>query len=300
MIIEAVPNFSEGRRPEVIAAIVAALTVDGVLVLDVNSDVDHNRTVVTVAGPADAVVEGLFAAIQTAARQIDLFEHQGEHPRLGATDVVPLVPLENSSLAECADLAVRLGERVGRELELPVYLYEAAARRPERRDLADVRRGQFERLLQEIESPARRPDFGPARVGGAGAVIIGARTFLIAYNFFLASQDVLVARRIAKRIRQSSGGLPGVKAIGLLVNGQAQVSINLVDFTLSSLAEVTERVKQLAEAFGASLERAELIGLLPQQAILDAAAHYLQLPHLESAQILESALHMAGKKPQPL
>ncbi|MCB0061410.1 MAG: glutamate formimidoyltransferase, partial [Caldilineaceae bacterium] len=230
IIIESVPNFSEGRRPEVVAAIVAAIRVPGVRLLNYSSDWDHNRSVITIAGPPDAVLTGLLQAIGVAAAHIDLNQQRGAHPRLGATDVVPLVPVQNITLAECADLARQLGSRIGETLGLPVYLYEAAATRPERRLLADVRRGEFEALVKEIDLPHRRPDFGPQRVGPAGAVIVGARPFLIAYNIFLHSTDVQIAKTISRKIRESSGGLPAVRAIGLLVDGQAQVSMNLVDF----------------------------------------------------------------------
>lgn len=295
-LVEAIPNFSEGRRPEVVAAIVAAIQAPGVLLLNYSSDYDHNRSVVTIAGPPEAVVEGLFRAVTVAAQRIDLFRQEGAHPRLGATDVVPLVPLENISLADCVRLAEELGERIGRELALPVYLYEAAARRPERRNLADVRRGQFEGLVQEIHLPHRQPDFGPAQVGPAGAVIVGARSFLLAYNFFLSTGDRAIAKRIARQIRAANGGLPGVKALGLLVDGRAQVSVNLVETRQTSLAVLTERVAELARAQGTDLVEAELIGLMPQHVLLEAAAHYLKLPGLLSTQIVENAVEIARRR----
>ena len=201
-LIEAVPNFSAGRQPEVVAAIVAAIQAPGVALLDYSSDWDHNRSVVTVAGAPDAVLEGLFRAIQVAASQINLFEHSGAHPRIGATDVVPLVPIENITLAECAELARQLGARIGQELELPVYLYAAAATRPERKRLPDIRKGEFEGLVATIGTPERAPDFGPSHAGPAGAVAVGARPFLVAYNVYLASADV----ELAKNHRQ---GCPG-------------------------------------------------------------------------------------------
>jgi glutamate formiminotransferase len=289
-LIEAVPNFSEGRRPEVVDALVDAILAPGVYLLDRSSDWDHNRSVVTIAGAPDAVVEGLFRAVAAAARLINLFEHRGAHPRLGAADVVPLVPIEGITLAECAALAAALGQRIGYELGLPVYLYEAAATRPERRNLADVRRGEFERLLLEIGLPERAPDFGPAQVGPAGAVIVGARPFLIAYNVFLRTSDAGIAQAIAKVIRASSGGLPAVKAIGLLVNGQAQVSINLVDYTRTPLHVVMDAVTELAAQAGTSVDRSELIGLIPQDAMLQAAAHYLKLPNFDRLRVVENAL----------
>jgi len=295
-MIEAVPNFSEGRRPEVVQALVEAIAVPGVLLLDQTSDWDHNRSVITVAGPPAAVLEGLFQATQVAAQQINLFTHRGEHPRLGATDVVPLVPLHNITLAECAGLASQLGRRIGEELQLPVYLYEAAATRREGRNLADVRRGEFEKLVEEIELPARLPDFGPARVGPAGAVIVGARPFLIAFNFFLKTGDVAIAKAISKAIRESSGGLPAVKAKGFLVDGQAQVSMNLVDFTRTPLHLVMEEVCRLAADYQTSVDRTELIGLIPQEAIIQAAAHFLKLPDLTNNRLVETAVQAAAHK----
>ncbi len=295
-MIESVPNFSEGRRPEVVAAIVAAIRAPGVLLLDASSDWDHNRSVVTIAGPPDAVLEGLFRAAATAAERINLFEQRGQHPRLGATDVIPLVPIRNITLAQCAGLAAQLGERIGRELELPVYLYEAAARLPERRNLADVRKGEFERLVREIATPDRAPDFGPARVGPAGAVIVGARQFLIAYNFFLESDDLALAKAIARRIRFRDGGLPAVKALGLLADSRAQVSVNLVDHTQTPLYAVMDAVTRLAAEAGTAVERTELIGLIPEEAMLKAAAHYLKLPGFSRLRVVENAIQAASEE----
>lgn len=293
VIVESVPNFSEGRRPEVVAALVEAIQVPGVLLLDHSSDWDHNRSVITVAGPPDAVVEGLFRAVAAAAQHINLFEHRGEHPRIGATDVVPLVPIQGITLQECARLATELGRRIGDELQIPVYLYEAAATRPERRNLATLRKGQFEALLTEIATPERAPDFGPARLGPAGATVVGARPFLIAYNFYLTTPDVEIAKAIAKTIRESSGGFPAVKAMGLLVDGQAQVSMNLVDFTQTPLHVVMDEVSRLAAERGVAVERSELIGLIPQEAMLQAAAHYLKLPDFHRLQVVENAIAAA-------
>ncbi len=293
VIIEAVPNFSEGRRPAVIEAIAQAICVPGVRLLHQTSDWDHNRSVITVAGAPDAVLEALFQATRVAAQQIDLFAQCGEHPRLGATDVIPLVPIRNITLAECARLATQLGQRIGEELQLPVYLYEAAARRPERRNLADVRRGEFERLVTEINRAERQPDFGPAAIGPAGAVIVGARPFLIAYNFFLKTGDVIVAKAISKTIRESNGGLPAVKAKGFLVDGQAQVSVNLVDYTRTPLHVVMETVSRLAVEYHTEIDRTELIGLIPEEALLQAAAYFLKLSDFTSVRTLENALRLA-------
>ena len=292
-LIEAVPNFSEGRRAPVIEAIIDAIQVPGVLLLDHTNDSDHNRMVVTVAGQPEVVCEGLFRATKVAADLIDMREHRGTHPRLGATDVVPLVPIQNITLQECADLATDLGRRIGDELQLPVYLYEAAATRPERRNLADVRRGEYEALLADIGLPERAPDFGPAVVGTAGAVIVGARPFLIAYNFYLDTDDVAVAKTIAKRIRESSGGMPGVKALGMLVEGQAQVSVNLVDYQRTPLHALMDEVSAQAYAFGTGVQRTELIGLIPEEVMLAAAAHYLKLPNFDRREVLENAIAAA-------
>ena len=296
IIIESVPNFSEGRRPEVIAAIVQAIQAPGVLLLNQSSDWDHNRSVITVAGPPQAVLEGLLRAVQVASEQINLFEHRGVHPRLGATDVVPLIPIQNISLAQCAELAQTLGQRIGHELGLPVYLYEAAALRPERRNLADIRRAEFEQLQQEIHLPARTPDYGPAQLGAAGAVIVGARQFLIAYNVYLQSDDLLLAKRISRAIRASNGGFPAIKALGLLIDGQAQVSINFTDYTQTPIHVIFDEISRLAQAAGVAVDRSELIGLLPQAALLQAAAHYLKLPELTIQQVVEPALYAARRK----
>ena len=293
-LVECVPNFSEARRREVVEAIVEAIEKGGgreVRVLDVSSDMDHNRTVVTFVGSPAGVEAAMFAGIAKAAELIDLNQHRGEHPRIGATDVVPFVPLRGVSMAECVAIAKRVGERVGRELSIPVYLYEAAATRPERQNLENIRRGQYETLKEDIAADARRaPDYGPKRVGPAGATVIGARAFLIAYNLYLNTADVEIARKIAKAIRHSSGGLRFVKALGLLVEGQAQVSMNLTDFTKTPMARVQEFVRREAGRYGVSITRSELVGMIPQAALVDAAQWYLQLDNLEAEQILENRL----------
>ena len=290
-IVKCVPNVSEGRRPEVIGAIVAAMeAVAGVAVLEAQPDADHNRTVVTMVGAPEAVEEAAFAGIARAAELIDMEMHEGEHPRFGAADVVPLVPVRGVSMEDCVAMARRLGQRVGDELGIPVYLYEAAATRPERANLADVRRGEYEGLKAEIETnPNRAPDFGPARLGKAGAIAIGARPFLIAFNVMLDSNDVEIAGRIARAVRHSSGGLRFVKALGLSVGGRAQVSMNLTDFTRTPIQRVMELIRREAARWGVAVTGSELVGLTPQQALLDAAAWYLQL-ELDGDQILENRL----------
>ena len=295
-LVECVPNFSEGRRSEVIAEIVKAMeVVSGVQVLDVQSDVDHNRTVVTLVGPPEAIEEAAFVGIARAAALIDMDEHRGAHPRIGATDVVPFVPVHGVAMGDCVQMARRLGHRVGEELGVPVYLYGAAATRPDRVDLADVRRGEYERLKEAIETdPIRAPDFGPACLGAAGATVIGARSFLIAFNVYLGTDDVAIAKRIARAVRHSSGGLRHVKALGLLVGGQAQVSMNLTDFTQTPIHQALELIRREAARYGVTVARSELVGLAPQQTLLDAAAWYLQLD-LDPQQVLENRLRGAER-----
>ncbi|MCY3901232.1 MAG: glutamate formimidoyltransferase [Caldilineaceae bacterium] len=308
-IIEGVPNFSEGRRTAVIDELAAAVRRSGARLLDRSSDADHNRTVLTVAGPPEPVLQGLFNAVGVAVARIDVRRHRGVHPRLGAADVVPLVPIRNSQLADCALLARRLGRRIGDELDVPVYLYGGAATRRERRNLADVRRGEYEALVRDIHDPRRTPDFGPARVGPAGAVIVGARPILIAFNVFLRTADVGVARAIARRVRERDGGLTAVRALGLLVDGQAQVSMNLVDYRATSPNAAVEAIRRQAALYGVALDRSELIGLIPAGALpgfekddtdsagdslsagaLAAAADALLLPDLCPDRVLEVAL----------
>jgi len=291
-LVECVPNFSEGRRPEVIEAIVAAIRAEpGVLVLDVEADADHNRAVVTFVAPPDRVVAGAFAGVREAQRLIDLNSHRGEHPRIGATDVVPFVPIRAVSMAECIALAHELGRRVGAELGIPVYLYEEAATRPERRNLADVRRGEYEALRAELGvNAARDPDYGPRSLGPAGATAVGARPPLIAYNVYLNTGDVGVAKKIAAAIRHSSGGLRFVKALGLLVDGRAQVSINMTDFRRTPLQRVWELIGAEAARYGAMPTESEVVGLVPEDALLDAAEYYLRLNRFRREQLLERRL----------
>lgn len=291
-IVECVPNFSEGRREKVIEQIVAAMAgCSGAQVLDVQSDADHNRSVVTLVGTPQAVVDAAFQGIAVAADLIDMNHHRGEHPRMGATDVVPFVPIRELSMEDCVALARQLGERVGNDLSIPVYLYEAAATRPERRNLADVRRGEYEVLKAEIATNQdRMPDFGPAVLGTAGATAIGARPPLIAYNVYLNTDDIRPAKAIAKAIRHSSGGLRYVKALGLLVEGQAQISMNLTDFKSTPIHRVTELIRSEAARFGLAVTRSEIVGLLPTEALIDAAGFYLQLTDLSPSQILENRL----------
>ena len=291
-LVECVPNFSEGRRPEVLETIAAALRAHpSVQLLDVESDADHNRSVFTLVAPPQAMVPAMFDAIRTAATLINLDHHTGEHPRIGATDVVPFVPLRGTEMEQCVALAGELGRRVGEELGIPVYLYERAATRPDRVNLADIRRGEYEGLKVGIETdPDRKPDFGPSRVGPAGATVIGARPPLIAYNVYLTTGDVEVARRIARSIRHSNGGLCCVKALGLLCRDKAQVSMNLTDFRRTPIHQVVELIRREAARYGVAIESSELIGMIPQEALLDAAVWYLQLDNFNPGMVLENRL----------
>ena len=299
-VVECIANFSDARRPKVIEAIMAAIrSVPGVLLLDRHSDSDHNRTVLTFVGPPAEIEEAAYRAIAKAAELINLDEHQGEHPRIGASDVVPFVPISGVTMQDCVEIAKRLGKRVGEELNIPVYLYEEAATRPERQNLENIRRGQYEGLKEEIQDhPERQPDFGPARLGTAGATVIGARQPLIAFNVYLTTSDVSIAKKIAKAIRNSSGGLRYVKGLGLLVEGRAQVSMNLTNFHATPVARVVEMIRREAERYGVGIHHSELVGLIPQEALVDAAQWYLQLDQFEHAQILEKRLESARLEEQ--
>jgi glutamate formiminotransferase / 5-formyltetrahydrofolate cyclo-ligase len=280
VLVESVPNVSEGRRLDVVERLVGALTsVPGVFLLDRTSDASHNRSVLTVAGEHDAVSAGLEALVGQAIDDIDMEVHGGEHPRIGAVDVVPFVPLADTPMEACVDLAREFGRRIAARWDLPVYLYAQAATRADRVRLADVRRGQYEGLKAEIATNGRQPDFGPARMHPrAGAIAVGARPFLIAWNVNLESDDVELAKRIARRVRESGGGLPRVQANGFRVEEperghavRAQVSMNLLDFRVTPLWQAWEAVGELAAEDGVRLEESELIGLAPLAAFLDVA-----------------------------
>jgi glutamate formiminotransferase len=295
-LVECVPNFSEGRNGRTVAAILDSIrAVPGARLLDWSSDPDHNRSVVTLAGSAPAVEEAAFAAVACAANRIDLRRHRGVHPRIGAADVVPFVPLQDASMQECVAVAQRLARRIGGELGIPVYLYGEAASRPERRNLSDIRKGEYEGLAAAIAAgPARQPDFGPARLGPAGATAVGARGPLIAFNVFLNTPDVAVARAVAGCIRESSGGLPAVKALGFIVGGRAQVSMNLNDYTRTPLRRAYDAVRVEAERLGARIERSELIGLIPRAATVGWTAADIRLEGFSESRTLEYRLKEAG------
>jgi len=289
---ECVPNFSEGRNAGTIAAIAeAAQSVSGVTVLDVESNPDHHRSVITLYGDGEPLLDAVYRMMEVATQRIDLTQHHGEHPRMGATDVVPFVPLGGATMADAVRLAERLGERVGRDLGIPVYLYANAARRPERADLAKVREGQFEGIRESIATdPARAPEFGPSRVHPtAGAVAIGARPVLIAYNVTLSTADVAVAKAIAKKVRGRDGGLPEVKALGfeLAERQRAQVSMNLTDYRVTSIARAFDAVRSEAERLGTAVEDSEVVGLIPEDALMDAAEVSLRLRGFDRGLVLE-------------
>jgi len=298
-IVECVPNFSEGRDKSKVDAIVAAMKLDGVYLLDREMDADHNRCVITLAGEREAVQEAAIRGVGKAAELIDLNQHQGAHPRLGAADVVPFIPIDGVSVEDCVAMARHTGEQIWKRYQIPVYLYEAAAVSPERQNLENIRRGQFEGIRDEIATnPARKPDFGEARLHPtAGACVVGARKFLIAYNIFLNTPDVDIAKKVAKAVRFSTGGLRFVKAAGFLVRGQAQVSMNLTDFEQTPMHRVFEMVRSEAERYGVKPTSSEIVGLVPKKALEQAAEWFLQIENFNSSLILENRLSsvMGGK-----
>jgi len=294
-LVECIPNFSEARRPEVVEKIRQSICeVPGTHILDQHSDLDHNRTVITYIGSPAAVEEAAFQAIAAAASLIDLNVHTGQHPRIGATDVVPFVPISEIGMPECVEMARRLGKRVALELNIPVYLYEEAATRPERQNLENIRRGEYEHLKIAVKTnPERQPDFGPAELGPAGATVIGARQPLIAYNVYLATDAVEIAQKIARVVRNSSGGMHFVKAMGVLVDRRAQVSMNLTNYRQSPIGRVVEMIRREALRYGVAIHHCELVGLIPQEALFDAATWYLQLDDFSPEQVLENRLFEA-------
>ncbi len=298
-LVQCVPNFSEGRDPAIIDAILAAMRMDGVYLLDREMDADHNRCVVTLAGEREALQEAAIRGVGKAAELIDLTKHQGAHPRMGAADVVPFIPIEGVTLEDCVAMAKHVGAEIWKRYRVPVYLYEAAAATPERQGLENVRRGQFEGLREEVKTnPARRPDFGEAALHPtAGATVVGARKFLVAYNVFLNTADVEVAKKIGKAVRQSAGGFRYVKGAGFSVRGLAQVSMNLTDFEQTPVHRVFEFVKREAERYGTTALSSEIVGLIPKKALENAAEWFLQVENFDSSMILENRLAavMGGK-----
>ena len=291
-LVACVANFSEGRHSDVVDEIVGSIaSVNGVAVLGHEHDEDHNRAVVTFAGAPVAVSAAAYVGIECAARLIDMDKHSGQHPRIGAADVVPFVPLRHVGMPEGVRMARSLGERVGRELRLPVFLYQEAALCEANRELADIRRGGFERLRRVIGTDkGPKNDLGPSALGKAGACVIGARHILIAFNVYLTTDDPRVARLIARRIRQSSGGLPCVKALGLLIKGQAQVSMNLTDYRVTPIYRAVEAVRREAQSLGYGIARTELIGLLPRAALEATEGSYVQIDNFSPDRVLENRL----------
>ncbi len=292
VVVECVPNFSEGRRKEVVDRIVYSIrSVPGVKVLDVEMDQDHNRSVVTFTGGKETVQEGAFRGARAASELIDLTKHSGQHPRMGALDVLPFVPISGVTIEECVEIANKIGNRIAKELKIPVYLYEAAAKKPDRVNLENVRRGQFEGLREAIlTDESRYPDYGPRMLHPtAGAVAVGARMPLIAFNVNLRSTDVRIAKDIARRIRASSGGLPKVKALGFALNarGMVQVSMNLTDYTVTPISKVFDSVVKEAETRGVEIAGSEIVGLIPLDAVCDLAAKHLRIDNFTSNQVLE-------------
>jgi glutamate formiminotransferase / formiminotetrahydrofolate cyclodeaminase len=298
-LVECVPNFSEGRDKTKVDAIVDSMKMPGVYLLDREMDADHNRCVITLVGEREAIQEAAIRGVGKAAELIDLNFHSGAHPRMGASDVVPFIPIDGVTVEDCVAMANHVGEEIWKRYQIPVYLYESAARIPERQGLENIRRGQFEGIRAEIATnPARRPDIGEPRVHPtAGATVVGARKFLIAYNVFLNTPDVDIAKKIAKAVRFSSGGLRFVKGAGFLVRGQAQVSMNLTDFEQTPIHRVFEIVKREATRYGVTPVSSEIVGLIPKKALEQAAEWFLQVENFDSSLILENrvAAVMGGK-----
>jgi glutamate formiminotransferase len=298
-LVECVPNFSEGRDKAKIDAILEAMKMDGVYLLDREMDADHNRCVITLVGDPTNVAEAAIRGVGKASELIDLTQHTGAHPRLGAADVVPFIPIEGVTLEDCVAIARRVGEEIWNRYKVPVYLYEAAAQKPERQNLENVRRGQFEGIRDEVKTNLdRRPDFGEAALHPtAGATIVGARKFLVAYNVYLNTPDVDIAKKVAKSIRFSNGGLRYVKGMGVPVRGLAQVSMNLTDTDQTPIARVFEYVKREAARYGVMPLSSEIVGLIPKKALEDAAEWFLQIENFDSSLILENRLAgvMSGK-----
>ena len=298
-LVECVPNFSEGRDKSKVNAILEAMKMDGVYLLDREMDADHNRCVITLVGDPVHIAEAAIRGVGKAAELIDLTKHTGAHPRLGAADVIPFIPIEGVTLEDCVAIARRVGEEIWKRFKVPVYLYESAAQRPERQNLENVRRGQFEGIREDVKTdPARKPDFGDAALHPtAGATVVGARKFLVAYNVYLNTPDVEIAKKVAKSVRFSNGGLRHVKGMGVSVRGLAQVSMNLTDTDQTPIARVFEYVKREAARYGVLPLSSEIVGLIPKKALEDAAEWFLQVENFDSSLILENRLAgvMSGK-----
>lgn len=293
-IVQCVPNISEGRRPEVIEAVINEIRqIPGVVLLDYSPDADHNRTVITYIGELEPVKEAAFRLTAKAVELIDMEQHTGEHPRIGAVDVVPFVPIQGVKMEECVAAAKEVAKRIAGELKVPTYLYGEAAQRPERANLSNIRKGQYETLKVEIANEERHPDFGPAKTHpSAGATVVGARMPLVAFNVNLATDQKWIADHIAKAVRESSGGFKNVKGMGVILEDrkQVQVSMNLENYMKTPIYRVFETVKREAARYGVAVVGSEIIGLVPQQALLDVAEWYLQVEQFNSEQVLENRL----------
>ncbi|NLY85478.1 MAG: glutamate formimidoyltransferase [Tissierellia bacterium] len=293
-IIQCVPNFSEGRNKEVVERIVDEIRkVDEVKLLDYSMDKDHNRSVVTFIGEPERVIEAAFNACKVASQLIDMRYHKGEHPRMGATDVIPLIPISDVSMEECVELSKILGQRIGEELGISVYLYEKSATSPSRENLADLRRGQYEGMAEKLKEEGWEPDYGPRELNEkAGVTAVGARMPLVAFNVNLGTNDINIAKNIAKAIRASSGGFKYCKAIGIEVRERniVQVSINMVDYTKTPLFRVFDVIEREAKRYGVNVIGSEIIGLVPMAAMIDVADYYLRLENFDHSQILEKRM----------
>jgi len=293
-IVECVPNISEGRNKDVINSVVESLKLTGAKVLDVSSDPDHNRTVITFVGDKEVVLKGAFAVAKSAVELIDLTKHKGTHPRMGAVDVIPFIPIKGVTMEDCVEISKMVGEKIGVELKVPVYLYAESSTREERRSLPNIRQGEFEGFFEKIKDPNWKPDFGPSEVHPtAGVTAVGAREFLIAYNIYLNTKDVNIAEKIAKSIRESSGGLRFIQAKGMYIEekGMAQVSMNVLNYKKAPLYRVFEIVKMEAERYGVSVAESELVGLMPIRAALESLAFYLRFSKLTSDSIIETKMY---------
>jgi len=289
-----VPNFSEGRRISVINQIaISAGNIKGVRVLDVEWDKSHNRSLMTLVGEPDKVVLAVFEAMKTATKLINMEKHEGEHPRIGATDVVPFIPVSGITMRECVILSNKLGKRVAKELGIPVYMYEAAAKRKDRQNLADVRKGEYEGLKEEIISnPDRKPDYGPSKMHPtAGAVVIGARKYLVAYNVNLDTKDIKIAKNIAAKIREKGGGLAKVKALAFNVGGYAQISMNLVDFETTNFDEAYRAIEKEAKKYKVEIKNSEIYGMIPLEALVKQVRTTFKATGFESDQVLEKRIY---------
>lgn len=293
-IIECVPNFSEGIREDIIEAIVQPIrSMPNAKVLDVKSDKDHNRTVLTLAGDEDGLKQAVHSLFEGSLKHIDLTKHKGEHPRMGAVDVVPFIPVRGVSMEECIEFSKKIGEYIAKQFQVPVYLYEKSASHPDRQNLAKIRKGEFEGFQEKIKLPEWKPDYGPSEIHpSAGVVAVGAREFLVAYNINLDTEDIQIASKIARAIRHSSGGLRFVKAMGVMLEERkiAQVSMNLTDFRKTPIFRVFEMVKTESSRYGANVIGSEIVGLVPNDALLDVAEYYLRVEDFKYSMVLENRL----------